>query len=155
MQHESLSVQHQIKVFGEMTEQLQSLIGALRDELEQYGEMLLLLDQREKLVVSRSSDQVLDTVSTLNTHANVIQTVRKYRQDCQYELSQLLQLEDDTPFISILRYLPDEYRVLLQALIEENDRLLTHVRQRAQENSMLLSNFLELNKNLTSRTYNK
>ncbi len=131
-----------------MTEQLQSLIAALRNELEQYGEMLALLDQQQELVISRSANQILETVTSVNAHASVFQAARQHREECQAELSQLLQLEDGTPFVTILRYLPDEYRVLLQALIEENNRLLTRVRHRARQNQLLLSRSLELVQNL-------
>jgi len=41
-----------------MIESLQNLINALRRELQEYGEMLALLDRQQQLVMARAADEV-------------------------------------------------------------------------------------------------
>ena len=60
-----------------MTESLQKLIEVLRDELQQYGELLALLEQQQDLVTRRAADGVLRTVAAINEQYTIIQTVRQ------------------------------------------------------------------------------
>ena len=41
---------------------IKSLVAALREELEQYGEMLARLDDQQELVMRREADGVLQSV---------------------------------------------------------------------------------------------
>ena len=62
-----------------MNEQVQPLIDALREELQQYGEMLALLDQQQDLVVRRDTGQLLENLAAINAQTSVVQIARQYR----------------------------------------------------------------------------
>lgn len=131
-----------------MIETLQRLIAVLREELQQYGEMLDLLERQQEAVVSRASTEVYESVGAVQTQATRIQKARATRQDCQQRLAEALHLPARAAFLEIFPRLPDEYRPLVHALVQENNELLVRVQQRARQNHLLLRRSLELMQNL-------
>lgn len=130
-----------------MTESSQKLIDALRDELQQYGELLALLEQQQDLVVARAADGVLRTVAAINEQYTIIQTVRQERERCRRALAQELGMKEDAEFFSLVQRLSVEIRPLVSALVEENNRLLRRVQQRARQNHLLLQHTVQLMQN--------
>ena len=122
---------------------LQNLIAALREELHEYGEMLARLDEQQELVMKREADGILASVSTIQDQSAVIQRAREIRETRQNELAQHLGLEG-TEFAKILPQLPEDYRPLVNALVQENNALLTRIQHRARQNHLLLRQSLDL-----------
>jgi flagellar biosynthesis/type III secretory pathway chaperone len=127
-----------------MTDALQRLIEALRDELQQYGEMLALLDQQQEQVCARVADEVLATVTLIQEQGSVMQGARRQREECRTALARTLSLGDEATFKELLPRLPVNFRPLLQALVDENNDLLRRVQHRARQNHFLLSRSMEL-----------
>jgi flagellar biosynthesis/type III secretory pathway chaperone len=127
-----------------MIETLQQLIETLRHELQQYGEMLALMDREQDLIVQRSSQELFDTVSAIQSQAGFIQNARSRRDQVRAELAERLGRSSDASFEEIVPLVPPEYRPLLDALVRENNQLLFRVQQRARQNHLLLSRSLEL-----------
>ena len=123
---------------------LQNLIDALRNELQQYGEMLALLDHQQELVRHRGADDILHSISEINSQSATIQTAREARKLAQSQLAGSLAQSEDSTFTNLIPLIPGQYRPLVTALIQENNELLLRVRQRAQQNQLLLTRSLEL-----------
>ena len=123
---------------------LQKLIEALRNELQQYGEMLALLDHQQELVDQSGADDILHSISAINAQSATIQTAREKRQSIQQQLAQTMSQTADSTFAQLMPLLPAPYRPLVGALVQENNELLERVRQRAQRNQHLLRHSLEL-----------
>ncbi len=123
---------------------LQKLIEALRNELQQYGEMLALLDHQQEWVRLRGADEILHSISAINAQSAAIQTARDQRQSLQRQLAQTVQHPDEATFADLIPALPEDYRPLVNALVQENNELLERVRDRARQNHLLLSQSLEL-----------
>ena len=123
---------------------LQNLIEALRNELQQYGEMLALLDQQRQIALQSGADEILHSISEINAQSLSIQSARDRRQRAQSQLAQVLKKPDVTRFLDLLPCLPDSYQPLVSALVDENNQLLTQVRDRAQQNQVLLRRSVEL-----------
>jgi|ERR1051326_8902366 flagellum-specific peptidoglycan hydrolase FlgJ len=121
---------------------LQHLIEALRNELQQYGEMLALLDHQNDLVAAQDSDEVLDSINAIDSQGAAIQTARNNRQLAQRELAENLKQSSQANFAQIIPLIPAQYRPLVSALVQENNETLLRVRQRAQENHALLRHSL-------------
>jgi flagellar biosynthesis/type III secretory pathway chaperone len=126
-----------------MIESLQQLIGALREELQQYGEMLALLDRQQQFVIARASEEVFQSIRPIQTQASAIQSARAHREECRRLLAQDSQQTETAAFSVLIPLLPPAYRPLVTALVEENNELLVRVRQRARQNHVLLSRSLE------------
>jgi len=127
-----------------MIEELKRFIEALREELQHYGEMLGLLDRQQELVVIRAADEILQTVSAINAQSASIQSARQHRQLRIGELARTLRRPDDITCMDLIPLLPDDYRPLVRALVEENNELLMRVQQRARQNHLLLSRSVDL-----------
>ena len=127
-----------------MTDLLNELIDALRNELEEYGEMLALLDEQQEQVLSRQTEGLLETVARINTQAGVLHRVRSEREEIQRTVARAAGQADQSSFFALAQALPADYRPLLQALIKENNQLLARVQQRARQNHLLLSRSVEL-----------
>jgi flagellar biosynthesis/type III secretory pathway chaperone len=123
---------------------LQNLIAALREELHEYGEMLARLDEQQELVMKREADGILQSVSTIQDQSVVIQRTRELREVRQNELAQKLGLESKSEFSKIVPRLPEDYRPLVDALVQENNALLTQIQHRARQNHLLLRQSLDL-----------
>jgi hypothetical protein len=127
-----------------MIANLQNLIAALREELHEYGEMLARLDEQQELVMKRDAEGVLASVSTIQDQSAAIQRARELRETRQNELAQHLGVETKSEFSTIVPRLPEDYRPLVNALVAENNALLTRIQHRARQNHLLLRQSLDL-----------
>jgi hypothetical protein len=130
------------------TIELKALIDALRDELQQYGEMLARLDTQQQLIMRRASDELADAVAQIEQHQGVLQRARQHREVCQQAASLAFLLPAGATFQELIPRLPEDYRPLVGALIQENNELLVRVQQRARQNHLMLFRTLELMKKL-------
>jgi flagellar biosynthesis/type III secretory pathway chaperone len=133
-----------------MIERTEELIGALREELQQYGEMLARLDQQQEFVLLRDADQVLHSAGAVAAQGAVIQEARERRERLQRDLAWTFGLSEAAAFTDLIPRLPSDYRPLVEALVQENNDLLRRVRERASQNHLLLSRSVELMQQLVS-----
>jgi flagellar biosynthesis/type III secretory pathway chaperone len=126
-----------------MRERLQQLINALREELQQYGEMLALLDRQQQVVISRQADEVFQSASFIQAQAAVIRQARMSRENLRGEVAADLCQPQTASFGVIIPLLPADYQPLVRALVEENNALLARVQHRARQNHLLLRRSLE------------
>jgi flagellar biosynthesis/type III secretory pathway chaperone len=136
-----------------MNDLLHNLIEALREELKQYGEMLAVLEQQQQSVVQRQTNNLLQNVADVNAQASVIAAVRHEREQHRRNVARLLKLDENAPFAVIIPNLPQDYRPLLQALVQENNALLVRIQQRARQNHLLLSHAVELMQQLINSIF--
>ena len=127
-----------------MTEALEALIAALREELKHYGEMLALLDLQQESAINRLSDEMLAATTAVQNHALIIQSARREREERQRALARELSVAEASTFIELIPLLPANYRPLVQSLVDENNALLQRVQQRARQNHLVLSRAVEL-----------
>ncbi len=123
---------------------LQKLIAALREELHEYGEMLARLDEQQELVMRREADGILSSVATIQDQGVVIQRARHSREQRQNEFALTVGLPPGSEFAQMIPRMPEDYRPLLGALVQENNALLARIQQRARQNHLLLRQSLEL-----------
>ena len=127
-----------------MSDSIQDLIGAMREELQQYGEMLALLDRQQKQVVDRAGDEVLHSVRQIQSQGTAIETARMHREKCRKAIAKEYGQAETAGFATLIPLLPPDYQPLLKALVDENNECLVRVQQRARQNHLLLSRSLEL-----------
>ena len=127
-----------------MTAPLQQVIESLRNELQQYGEMLALLEAQREVVSRREPASVLTSISLVESQSAAIEIARRERQTAQQQLAWSVGRPDDESFARLLPLLPDSYRPLVAALVEEINQLLERVRERATSNHAQLRRSLDL-----------
>src|ERR1051326_1312563 len=126
-----------------MIQFIQNLITALRDELQQYGEMLARLDDQQQLVIRRAAQAALQTVPLIQSQSAVLSQARETRFSAMKRLCSELQMPDSATFKELVPQLPNDYRPLVSALVEENNELLQRIHQRARQNHVLLTRTVE------------
>ena len=127
-----------------MTELIKQLVEDLRTELKEYGEMLALLEEQQGHLMSRRVDSVLDTVERINAQTFVLHRTRAVREESQRSLARAAGDPECAGILLLVQYLPEEYGPLLQALVSENNQLLSRVQQRGRQNYLMLSRAVEL-----------
>jgi hypothetical protein len=127
-----------------MTRSLEQLVAALREELQQYGEMLALLDRQQTLVAQRAATELLQSVSDINAQTAVLGVARQQREVAQRAVARELKLPEDATLVELIRRIPTPLGALVQALLDENNTCLLRVKQRAGQNRLLLSRSVEL-----------
>lgn len=126
-----------------MTDFVEKLISALREELQQYGEMLARLDDQQELVMRRAAGAVLESVPHVQSQSAILTQAREVRFASMKALCNMLRLPAETTFKDLLPKVPADYRPLLEALVDENNELLHRIHQRARQNHILLSRTVE------------
>jgi hypothetical protein len=127
-----------------MNSLLQRVIEALRDELQQYGEMLALLDQQQELFGNGQSAELAHSVIAVTTQNGCLEAVRGHRERVQQELARRLRQPDNASFARLVPLVPEAYRPLIRALLQENGELLQRIGDRAHQNHLLLQRSLSL-----------
>ncbi len=127
-----------------MTKDINLLIDALRDELQNYGEMLALLDRQQGYLVARDASEVFQSISLIKAQGAAIQLSRDCREMCRRTVAEAWSQPRETSFNDLIPLLPADYQPLLRALVDENNELLMRVRRRARQNHIMLSRSVEL-----------
>jgi hypothetical protein len=123
---------------------LSNLIDALRNELQQYGEMLALLELQHDAVTRQGAEDILRSIATVHAQSGAIQVARELRLSWQRQVAQSLSQPPDITFIHLIPQVPESHRPLVAALVQENNDLLTRVREIAERNHALLQQSLAL-----------
>lgn len=126
-----------------MIDALQQLIAALREELQQYGEMLARLDDQQELVMRRAAEAVMQTVPLVQHQSAVILQAREVRFSAMKLICARAGLAENASFKELIPNLPADYRPLVEALVQENNELLQRIHQRARQNHVLLTRTVE------------
>jgi len=127
-----------------MKDKLDAFIEALREELKEYGGLLALLEEQQDQLIRRAADEVLNTVTSIDVRTTAIQQVRNRRERSRADLAAVYELSPEATVLELVGWLPETRRPLLRALIDENNALVIRVRERAQQNHLLLSHSLSL-----------
>jgi flagellar biosynthesis/type III secretory pathway chaperone len=127
-----------------MLKSIQLLIDALRDELQNYGEMLVLLDRQQEHLVARAASEVLQSISLIKAQGAAIQQACARREECRCAVAEDWRQSREASFGDLIPWLPADYQPLLRALVDENNELLMRVRRRVRQNHLMLRRSLEL-----------
>lgn len=127
-----------------MTLPLQQVIDSLRHELQQYGEMLALLETQGQCVAQQETTSVLTSNTTIEVQSAAIETARLRRETAQRQLAWAVGLPKSESFQTLLPLLPDNYRPLVGALVCEINELIGRVIERANHNHRQLQESVEL-----------
>jgi hypothetical protein len=112
---------------------LSELVEAQRSELQQYGEMLALFDDQEAEESRGCSEGAWLQAELLGEQKEIIELAVHKREDAQRKLGSYLCLPEDVCLTAIIRLLPQQHRLLVAALMEENHALSARVGRRAEQ----------------------
>lgn len=136
-----------------MTDSLDILIDSLREELTQYGELMALLEGQQQQILDRNADQVQESASQIHHQTQHLEQLKAQREKARSRLYLELGLSDDASLGHSFDRLPEEYRPLLQALVDENRLSITRIRKLARQNHLLLNRSLNTVHQLVDSLY--
>src|SRR5689334_17918347 len=120
-------------------EPLRAFVDAMREELQQYGEMLARLDDLDHGKVRNASSEGL--MQAVKKQAKVIQATCSRRAEIERQLVFCLGLPAAVDPADVVKFVPPTYQPLVKALMDENNELPRRIQQRADpgdEGSVLL-----------------
>ena len=136
-----------------MNEEVNQLIEALREELTQYGELLALMQEQQELIINRQPQELLDNLTHVNTHMEKIANAREARHTGRSAVTGVIGAQNDITFRDMTDQLPEEYRPLLNALVEEINTLVDHIQKWLRQNHLLLQRSLDLMQRLVQEVF--
>jgi len=122
-----------------VSELLNRLIASLREELQQYGELLALLDRQQDLAAVPPADELHQSLAAIQSQAAAIENARASRDRCHGAVATALKQSSAVPFGVLIPLLPADYQPLVEALVLENNQLLLRIQQRAHQNHVRMS----------------
>jgi flagellar biosynthesis/type III secretory pathway chaperone len=120
------------------------IVISLREELAEYGGLLHLFEVQQRALFDRDADVVLLQATSIEAQTRSLSDFRQRRE----KIVAGFALEQDRPANSTLRSLlslvPVDARPLLEALIDEINRLIHRVRRTSRHNHTLLARAVEV-----------
>ena len=126
---------------------------SLREEVEEYGGLLRLFEEQQECVFNRDPERLLQLIDVIKRATERAEDVRHRRESCVRSFASDLGRAADSTLRSLLPCIDDPARPLLQALIDEVNRLIHRVRRITRQNHLLLSRTLELQQGLLRQFY--
>ena len=129
------------------------LIESLREEMTQYGELLALMQEQQELIINRQPQELLANLNEVNGQMEKIAVARQAREQARLSLATQLGGTQETTFTEMTSQLPEEYRPLLKALVEEINALLQNVHKWLRQNHLLLKRSLDLMQDILQNVF--
>jgi hypothetical protein len=124
-----------------MLRPLQQLIDALRQELQQQGELLARLEEMGPLALQLAG---AEAGSPVQSQAADLLAAQQERERLQLQLAWAAGQPGACSFDELIPVLPPNYRPLLSALVEETDSLRCRVSLRLREDLCWLDRACEI-----------
>jgi flagellar biosynthesis/type III secretory pathway chaperone len=131
----------------------EQIAECLRDEVQEYGDMLRLFEEQQECVFKRDPGRLLQLIEVTKDAAQRAENARRRREQCVSSFASELGRAADVTLRSLLPSIEDEARPLLQALIDEVNRLIHRVRRITRQNHLLLSRTVQLHQGLLRQFY--
>lgn len=122
----------------------ESFVRILRLELQEYGGLIDLLQKQQRGILSRDPGNLMEMNLSIELQAEACGKLRLRRERF---VNQALGL-DDARAADLAATCPLEMQPLVFALIQEIERLIDRVRQKARQNNLLLVRACELTEEL-------
>lgn len=120
------------------------IVTSLREELAEYGALLHLFEVQQRALFDRNADVVLHQATAIEEQSRTIIESRHRRE----KIVATFALERARPANSTLRSLltlfPADAQPLVEALIDETNRLVHRIRRTSRHNHSLLARAVEV-----------
>lgn len=124
------------------------VVDALRAELAEYGGLLQLFDEQQKMIFALDPDGVAGFAPLLEQQAACARNCRTDREQAVRAFAVAQGEPTDRSLRQLLPVFPTEVRPLLEALIDEVNHLLHRTKQRTRQNHLMLGRLVELHREL-------
>ena len=122
----------------------EDLLSLLRDELQEYGSLVGLLNAQQQSILDRRTESLMEINQSVQTQMEASQILQKRRQGFVNHLARNFGESSDTSLSELLPHLPDVTKPMFESLIEEINSLITRVRRKIEQNQRLLVRLAEV-----------
>ncbi len=126
------------------------LAELLRAELSGYGGLLALFDRQQAALLRRDPQSVADLSAAIEDLVRETAAARSARERDVATLAREHGRDPATSLTELLDAFPADERPLIQALVEEINRLLRVARRRSRQNHAILQRAVELQREMLS-----
>jgi flagellar biosynthesis/type III secretory pathway chaperone len=120
----------------------------LRNEVQEYGDMLRLFEEQQECVFNREPGRLLQLIEVTRNATQRAEDARRLREQCVSTFAAGIGQTAEATLRSLLPFIDSEARPLIQALIDEVNRLIHRVRRITRQNHLLLSRTVQLHQGL-------
>jgi hypothetical protein len=118
------------------------LVDALRDELQEKGGLIRLLNQQTEILYRRDTIENERLEEQIRAQLRLISLCTQSRELALRQTASKFHLNDDVQSPEVIRSFPDYVHPLLEALFSEVDRLSNRMQERLRQNQGLKERFL-------------
>jgi hypothetical protein len=118
------------------------LVDALRDELQEKGGVIRLLNQQTEVLYRRDTSAVAQVEEQIRGQLCLATRRTKARELILQQVALKMKLGENTDRSAILEQFPEYVRPLLEALFGEVDRLSGRMEERLKQNQQLKDRLL-------------
>jgi hypothetical protein len=118
------------------------LVDALRDELQEKGGLIRLLNQQTETLYRRDTAENERLEDQIRTQLRLVARCTQGREFALRETASKFHLNDDVQSNEVIRSFPEYVHPLLEALFSEVDRLSSRMQERLKQNQGLKERFL-------------
>jgi flagellar biosynthesis/type III secretory pathway chaperone len=119
------------------------IADSLRAEIAGFGGLLNLFEQQQQSLFARDTESVLRLSSEIEAHTRVMQEHRQRREQIVAEFALANSQPARATLRSLLPFIAEEARPLIEALIAEVNVLIHRVRRLTRQNHTLLARTVE------------
>jgi len=131
----------------------EQLAECLRGEVQEYGGLLRLFEEQQDCVFHRDAERLLQLIEAIKSATETAETARRHREDSVTAFAADCGRDANATLRSLLPCVDDHARPLLEALIDEVNRLIHRVRRIARQNHLLLARTVELQQGILRQFY--
>jgi len=118
------------------------LVGALRDELQEKGGLIGLLNRQTETLYRRDTAENEWLEGQIRTQLELMLRSTQGRDHAVRQTASAFHLKEDVQSNEVIRSFPDFVHPLLEALFSEVERLSNRVKERLKQNEGLKERFL-------------
>ena len=124
------------------------IADALRAEIGGFGGLLNLFEQQQQRLFARDTDGVLQLSTEIENHSREMHAQRQRREQLVAEFALVHCQPANATLRSLLPFIAEEARPLIEALISDVNRLIHTVRRLSRQNHLLLARAVESHQEL-------
>jgi hypothetical protein len=118
------------------------LVAALRNELQEKGGLIRLLNQQTELLFRRNIEENDKIEEAIRQQSRLTMRCTQERDFILRQIAAAMQLPENVETKQVLQRFPEYVQPLLEALFSEVDRLSGRVEDRLRQNETLKERFL-------------
>ena len=130
--------------------QWEDLLELLRNELQEYGGLIGLLNAQQQTILNRKSESLLEINQSVQAQMEESQILQRRRQGYVSTLARNFGRSEKSSLSELLPHLPDVTQPMFESIIEEINALISNVRRKVSQNQKLLARLLEVTDHILS-----